>query len=92
MEFYATLNSKQAEQIAMQAGYAALAQSSDPWTVDQQAYFRMDEKGVKATSLTTGTAMAPNKEMQRVKVDFNRPFLFFIYSDEGLPLFAGRYE
>lgn len=69
-----------------------MAQDGDSWTVDQQAYFKMNEKGVKAASLTTGAATSSYTEMQKVKVDFNRPFLFFIYSDEGLPLFAGRYE
>lgn len=58
-------------------------------TVRQSARVKIDEEGVEAASFTEmaicGAAL-PNEE---IHMTLDRPFIFAIYNDDGLPLFVG---
>ena len=58
--------------------------------VKHAARVSIDEKGVTAAAFTVidrcGAAMPPT---ERVTFTLDRPFLFYIESQDGLPLFAG---
>lgn len=53
----------------------------------------IDEEGVTAAAYTvmsmTGAAAPPENEINEINFTLNRPFLFAITSDDGLPLFVG---
>lgn len=75
------------------ADFSAILLQNDGGAVDQvkhAARVMIDEKGVTAAAFTTimraGAAMPPTDE---INFTLDRPFLFVVESQDGLPLFAG---
>ena len=75
------------------ADFSAILKEPDGGAVDQvkhAARVLIDEKGVTAAAFTVimrfGAAMPPEDEIDFI---LDKPFLFVIESDDGLPLFAG---
>lgn len=75
------------------ADFSALSNSDKMFISDvtQEAFVRINAKGVKAGAATVikGNAMsAPSEEIKELK--FDRPFVFVIYDNEsGIPVFTG---
>ena len=75
------------------ADFSAILPENDGGYISQikhAARVLIDEKGVTAAAFTTimraGAAMPPEDEIDFI---LDRPFLFILESDDGLPLFAG---
>ena len=60
-------------------------------TVPQTCRFKMDEKKVEAASFTSAEAVAAGMILPEDEIDFilDRPFLFLLVSDQGLPIYIG---
>jgi len=76
----------------LNADFSPITSAENLWLdrVDHAARVKIDEEGVEAAAYTVmmaaGAAMPPEDEMDFI---LDRPFLFFITSQDDLPLFAG---
>lgn len=59
--------------------------------VFHQAFVRVDEKGTEAAAATVGGVRGAGMELEKKRIQVDRPFLFFIRDNaSGLILFMGR--
>lgn len=59
--------------------------------INQESYISLNEKGIEAAAYTE-IAMAgamPPQDVEKIRIQLNRPFLFVISDRAGVPLFVG---
>jgi serpin B len=57
--------------------------------VRQSARVKIDEEGVEAAAFTEMAVCGMSLPHEEIHMTLDRPFIFAIYSDDGLPLFVG---
>ena len=57
--------------------------------VRQSARVKIDEEGVEAAAFTEMSVFSMSLPHEEIHMTLDRPFIFAIYNDDGLPLFVG---
>lgn len=60
--------------------------------VSQKTHIGIDEKGVEAAAYTIIELMGAAPAEERAEMILNRPFMYAIMTDDGIPLFIGAYR